>query len=331
MEANPDPFAFLDTSNTCCFLCGNNTRISKEHVFPKWLQNKHDLWDQKLILLNNSGITYKQLVIPCCEDCNTRHLSRLEGKIKNALDLGYLACLELTDLEILQWMGKLYLGTISKEVTLALDRQAGNGETIFPKELLDRYMILHLLLQSIRRPLTVSSAELPYSVFVVNLLSSEYKDTFYFRDSISHLVASFRSGSVGFIVAFEDGSLGTETYGKYLEDVAGRKLHPIQFDELYTKILYQNSLFIKAPKFISIIPMDETRPISISMLPFTGMSSLPLLEDWSQEEYAKGLSEVMQSWVGETAMADPSFFTRPNLVRTWLTDSNGNLAFFNEL
>lgn len=38
-----------------CFLCGTNlnkTNRTLEHVFPKWIQKKFDLWDQKISLLN---------------------------------------------------------------------------------------------------------------------------------------------------------------------------------------------------------------------------------------------------------------------------------------
>ncbi len=38
-----------------CFLCGislQEVESSSEHVIPKWIQNRYDLWNQKLILLN---------------------------------------------------------------------------------------------------------------------------------------------------------------------------------------------------------------------------------------------------------------------------------------
>lgn len=45
-----------------CFLCGRDfstiTRTD-EHIFPKWLQHRFDLWNESLHLLNGSLITYR--------------------------------------------------------------------------------------------------------------------------------------------------------------------------------------------------------------------------------------------------------------------------------
>lgn len=36
-----------------CFLCGKECDIkTAEHIFPKWLQHKYDLWNQKLTVTN---------------------------------------------------------------------------------------------------------------------------------------------------------------------------------------------------------------------------------------------------------------------------------------
>ena len=59
-----------------------------------------------------------------------------------------------------------------------------------------------------------------------------------------------RMGEVGLIVSFEDGGLIRESYAKYVRDVAGRKLHPIQFTELYAKTLH------KSIAFVSFCPYD---------------------------------------------------------------------------
>ena len=43
-------------SRNRCFYCGNllRNKNSKEHVFPKWLQEKFNLWDQTIHLLNGT-------------------------------------------------------------------------------------------------------------------------------------------------------------------------------------------------------------------------------------------------------------------------------------
>src|SRR4051794_9339716 len=74
-----------------CFLCGVSlsTGGTQEHVFPKWLLRRHNLWNEELVLLNNTAIKYSQLKIPCCNNCNNVHLGGLENRIRTAVEAGY--------------------------------------------------------------------------------------------------------------------------------------------------------------------------------------------------------------------------------------------------
>lgn len=67
-----------------CFLCGETDKnLTKEHIFPKWLLKKYNLYDKKIkILLNETTISYRNLTIPCCLDCNGKYLSIIEDKMK---------------------------------------------------------------------------------------------------------------------------------------------------------------------------------------------------------------------------------------------------------
>jgi hypothetical protein len=85
---------------THCFLCGkelNDENKSEEHIFPKWIQRRHNLWNQKLILFNNTSISYKNLLIPCCKECNGKYLSALENKIRRACENGFDAFIKLDE------------------------------------------------------------------------------------------------------------------------------------------------------------------------------------------------------------------------------------------
>src|SRR5262249_35334617 len=65
-----------------CFLCAcalNNANRSDEHVIPRWLQREFNLWDQRLTLLNDTDIPYRQLTIPCCTRCNNETFAPLEA------------------------------------------------------------------------------------------------------------------------------------------------------------------------------------------------------------------------------------------------------------
>jgi len=71
-----------------CFLCGtliDDSNVSREDVIPLWLQQDLSLRDEHLTLLNGTHIPYRQLKIPCCIDCNTQHLSRMENAVSTAV------------------------------------------------------------------------------------------------------------------------------------------------------------------------------------------------------------------------------------------------------
>lgn len=39
-------YGMLKTENQTCFLCGaSDQSMTEEHVFPKWLQKKYNLWN----------------------------------------------------------------------------------------------------------------------------------------------------------------------------------------------------------------------------------------------------------------------------------------------
>ena len=65
-----------------CFICGNPA-TTVEHLFPKWLQRKFNLWDQKITIPNSTTVTYKKLIVPACNRCNNEIYGSLEDRIKN--------------------------------------------------------------------------------------------------------------------------------------------------------------------------------------------------------------------------------------------------------
>src|SRR5690242_11096441 len=96
-----------------CFLCGATLdvkRDSDEHVIPKWIQERYQLWDQKLHLLNVTTIPYRQLKIPCCSVCNSERLSRIEAQVQRACDAGREAVQSLSPLTLFLWAGKILYG-----------------------------------------------------------------------------------------------------------------------------------------------------------------------------------------------------------------------------
>jgi len=311
---------FLQTGNDRCFLCGTQrTPITLEHVFPKWLQNRHGLWNQKIGLLNETKIPYRNLLIPCCSTCNQEDLARLESTISTAVLSGYEACSAIDERLLYLWSGKLFYGILRKEITLSRERSKQDPESIFPKELLKSFSDLHLFLQGIRGAHEFP-ANVPYSVLVCNLHDLGEQRNFCFRDSLFNMTLAIRMGEIGIIIALEDAGLTKISYGRYVEAVAGRKLHPIQFDELSAKVLYQVSRIEGGITYITSKSRSGSQPI------FTHIMSNGRLRQQSQEEFAQVLKVYVSNWLKGKGV-ETQWFVPPNLVPTWMTDETGALLF----
>jgi len=302
--------------NDRCFLCGTlSDSISQEHVFPKWLQHRYKLWDQRLVLLNNSMIQYRNLRIPCCSICNNQPLSRLEAVISSAVASGYEACLEIDDHLWYLWAGKLFYGVLRKELSLPLDRTQPRNGGIISEAALKSFASLQLFLQGIRAA-HIFSGMSPYSVLICNIHDLGQKFNFSFRDSFPYMTLAIRMGEIGIIVAFEDAGITSSSFGRYVANVNGRKIHPLQFDELYAKVTYQLSLITGGLQYLTSETNSDRRKTQV----FDNI----FLRDWSQEYFSTVLRAHVSQWLRSTA-DDVQWFVPPNLVPTWMTDPEGGL------
>jgi hypothetical protein len=118
----------------------------------------------------------------------------------------------------------------------------------------------------------------------------------------------------------EDDGLTKGSYGRYVDDVAGRKLHPIQFDELYAKALYQVSRFEGGITYITTRPTAVTQPVR------TFLVTNGHLREHSQEEFSHVLKHCVSDWLLDKDKGI-EWFVPPNQVRTWMTNEAGALLF----
>ena len=137
-----------------CFLCGCQIEAKTgvgEHVFPKWLQKKYNLWDKQLVLLNGTRLPYRKLTIPCCAICNTTHLSKLEVKVKTIISDDSRSLDELSDHDLNVWVSKIFIGILWKEMQLKVNRKSPDAGHIFTPEFMQKFRMMHFMLQACRK------------------------------------------------------------------------------------------------------------------------------------------------------------------------------------
>lgn len=317
-----EPFEAMSFTYGRCFLCGYLLENEKtnEHVFPKWIQQKYNLQNQKLFLLNRTEISYRQLTIPCCPSCNTQYLSRVENIFKQSFEKGFLEFKKLDRLIIFQWIAKIFYGLLFKELSLKVDRSDPAQGSIMSPESLEKLRTLHVFLQSIRFPFKFEGFH-PWSIFILQLHSYGDKRDFDYQDDFLNLTFSIRMGEVGILSCLEDNSAQEDLLQDYYNNFEGIKLHPQQFDELYAKLVYKASLLNRVPKYVMVQPAGKQEKIRAASTGLQGFSTKPIYDEWNQRTYAKYLAII---W-GRYGIEFSDIFKEPDMVFSCLFNENGTL------
>jgi len=301
-----------------CFLCGRRLTLENgtdEHVFPKWLQHRFSLWNQRLTLLNGTEIAYRSLTIPCCLDCNGKHLSLIEKEVEAATLKGYKAVAALGPMTLFLWLGKIFYGLLYKELFLVRDRKSGSKTKITDKNLLKTFSLHHLFLQAARLPFRFETGT-PASIFVFKIKPPDDKKLHWdFRDSLHMKTLAVRIGEVGVLAALQDGGAQRDSKDVFWRRFQKYKLHPLQFTELSAAFFYSASLVNRVPKFMLFESPDY---VQVVQNPLQGMSKKPIFDDWNQPDFAKLLSLM-------TGLPFDQVFTPPKSVMTWLHDAKGHI------
>ena len=139
LEKFYNPLESESVSDKKCFLCGtelDSKNRSDEHIFPSWVQDNYDLWNQKLKLINKTSISYRQLKIPCCWNCNNNLLNPIETTVSKAVSEGIDSVKSLDKKTLYLWLGKILFGLIYKELLLPHDQSNPQKGSILVSDVL---------------------------------------------------------------------------------------------------------------------------------------------------------------------------------------------------
>ncbi len=103
----------------CIF--SNEKADTEEHIIPKWLQKKYNLYNQLLTIPNGTKIPYTKVKIPVRSDDNS-----IFGKIEKNISEG-----NYNIEEIYLWGFKIHIGLLMMDSKLKMNRKECNSDTIF--------------------------------------------------------------------------------------------------------------------------------------------------------------------------------------------------------
>jgi hypothetical protein len=262
-----------------CFLCSAPLRSKNrtdEHVFPKWLQHRFNLWNQQLDLINLTGIRYRQLTIPCCKTCNGVHLSKIENQIQKAVEAGPDAVADLSPSVLYMWLSKIFFGILYREHLLVADRRVGKRK-IIPKEALRELRLHHDFMQGIRRSLEFPLG-IPGSILIFGTsVPDRTEEQFDFLDNHPNLSLALRMGSVGIVCCLQDGGMTKAFHDRFEKDYhRENRLHPLQFREVTARTFYKVQLLESTALYI-VAETPEKMQIVTQMPPHVSYGEWDLL------------------------------------------------------
>jgi hypothetical protein len=189
-----------------CFICAKvltKENRTKEDVIPLWVQRKYELTNQHCRLLNKTYIPYRNLKVPCCDECNNGHLARLENIIHESLIQGLEATLKLPEGYLYQWLTKIYIGLLYRELFLPLDRKKPEDGSIATPDIFSNVKILWLWLQLSFS--NKSATRAPGSIFLFRcFVPTEINLQFDLLDDALSDCIAIRLGEVGIVADLLD-------------------------------------------------------------------------------------------------------------------------------
>lgn len=306
----------VDDPASHCFLCGRHLEAygqTDEHVVPQWAQRRYGLWDQQIVLLNGTSLPYRQLTVPCCEECNRYRLKPVEDSMSQTVDLGRGSVVALPREVIFLWLGKIFYGILYRELMLLLKRDDPSSGRIITQDFIHRYRMHRFFLQQARGLVDLQDFH-PGSIFIFDAQPLPDKRMHWdLTDNVDSVFIMVRVGKVALMGALADGGaqqLEEEIYKEFYS----LSLHPLQIRELCARIAYRSMSATRVPKYLTV----ESHPHKTWQMPLGGLSAKPLFDEFNPSVYAKVLAHY-------TGYPLDFLYRPPDKLVTWLTDENGHL------
>ncbi|MEP1334543.1 MAG: hypothetical protein ABJK43_17710 [Lentilitoribacter sp.] len=298
-----------------CFLCGQDPSSGAgEHVIPKWLQRRYDLYDKQLTLLNGTLLFYRNLTVPACSSCNNKTLKRTEDFVSNIIPSNITDWTPNHSFEVGRWMAKIFLGVLIKETSLSLNMKHPAEGSIVPTNYIGELFFIHLLIQSWRKKITFNCLHTihPFTLYVYQIEEDPLHSNFDMTTNVIGQSICIRFGGLGFAFV-ADGGLQHHSGRLGPFGLAFQKLHPIQFSEIAARIHYKAALRNVTHKYLFHEDLETFTLTQTAVAPY------------SNTKLSNGEMELFKPWDDSEFKYALQAYGIPNIEH--LTDNNGTVKF----
>lgn len=286
---NPfDEFSFRPDE---CFLTGKkvNPILDTIPVFPMWIIERYDLHDKIITMLAENAMKYQDISIPCDRIIIDEVINPLENKIEAAFKAGYSEVIKIDPVILFQWMAKFVYGMLYNDIVFGIQQNAKKGMPFSLSPLLTRKIKnLHWMLQSLIVEMQFDEVK-PWSIEIVKIETT--KDIFNYKDETKNVNFSLAMNDFGIIACLQDNGENSIFHQHLLEKIKGKTLHPIQFEELWSKFLYSNYLLNTSSEYEFLFLKDSLKVKAIPL-----KNPTPLFNKWDDKMYAQVLANYWKPW-----------------------------------
>ncbi len=241
----------------CCFICGaspSKTKFNKEHVLPKWILKRYDLFSKTITLANETSLRYDKYTVPCCQQCNSLMGKKIEEPVRELINAGFDAVAEYIKENgywlFFIWLNLIFLKTHLKDKKLNLHRDSrqGNGmiSDFYTWEELHH---IHCIARSF-----YTGCQLDFKVMGSFLTSAakveDYYERFDYGDIYDSRAVLLRLDDICFITILNDSCASLNLLQNRLEPISGA-LSPLQLKEILAHLAFINLHLKERPSFYS--------------------------------------------------------------------------------
>lgn len=241
-----------------CFICGTkkaDVEFNNEHVLPKWLLKRYNLFNEGIGLSNRKTVKYSQYKIKCCKKCNTLLGNKIETPISNGLKGEYEQVKKFIEENhnlVCIWLTLIAFKTFLNDRRFKFDYE--NDTKISDFYDYKGFHHLHCVIRSIYTGCQIDKFVLG-SLFILPTTNKDnyfdYIDSYEFHSSYINL------GGISLIYIYNDAEYIKFRQTKYMEYVGTKKFNIIQCRELYCKMSYLNTIIKNRPKFSTGLNKDK--------------------------------------------------------------------------
>ena len=272
---NIDDFVELISDKKRCFICGisnSATDFNKEHIFPRWILKKYNLWDKTTVNPAGYSRRYDQYVLPCCTRCNSLMGESYEKYIQTALEqptyiIGQRFAYDLEfQRKLFGWLACIFLKNHIKDLYFKTDIKDAAATTMLG-DMYDWYELHHI--HCLSRLFIDGMAIHPEAlgtVLICDILPGFFEDNFYYADTYSQRSLFLVLGTTAIIAVLNDSTAAHVATRGLFRDAQG-PLHALQAATIFAHYSTVNEFLEERPRYYSATNSEEGTNLICARLP----------------------------------------------------------------